>query len=202
MEKVGYFSLGTCKVVQKVENILVRSTRMVGSILPCMVKQEEFVGGRLDLLLEMEIFTTSLLISLHLSPPSLPPPSLHSMELHKAQLDVSKGGAPAAPAGINPNAIPLAQLLKNPQALNALSSLTGLQGLTSLTSLLAPDSQTLAAAVAAAQAAQRQKVFTPKHRTSSSGISQQQSTSVATPSVANANGSSPKENKRNKFSPY
>lgn len=129
--------------------------------------------------------------------------SLNSMELHKAQLDVSKGGAPAAPASINPNAIPLAQLLKNPQALNALSSLTGLQGLTSLTSLLAPDSQSLAAAVAAAQAAQRQKVYQPKLRTSTSNVAQQQqSTSVATASATSANGSSPKENKRNKFSPY
>lgn len=124
------------------------------------------------------------------------------MELHKAQLDVSKGGASASAGGVNPNAIPLAQLLKNPQALNALSSLTGLQGLTSLTSLLAPDSQTLAAAVAAAQAAQRQKAYQPKLRTSSSTIPQQQGPSVSATVAANANGSSPKESKRSKFAPY
>lgn len=123
------------------------------------------------------------------------------MELHKAQLDVSKGGASAA--GMNPNAIPLAQLLKNPQALNALSSLTGLQGLSSLTSLLAPDSQSLAAAVAAAQAAQRQKTYQPKLRSSSSTTPQQQGPSVSPAAAAsNANGSSPKESKRSKFAPY
>lgn len=125
-----------------------------------------------------------------------------SMELHKAQLDVSKGGA--STTGLNPNTIPLAQLLKNPQALNALSSLTGLQGLTSLTSLLAPDSQSLAAAVAAAQSAQRQKAYQPKLR-SSSGIPQQQGPSAAAAAAAvatNSNGSSPKESKRSKFAPY
>ncbi|KAF2362861.1 K domain type 1 [Trinorchestia longiramus] len=124
-----------------------------------------------------------------------------SMELHKAQLDVSKGGASAS--GMNPNAIPLAQLLKNPQALNALSSLTGLQGLTSLSSLLAPDSQTLAAAVAASQAAQRQKTYQPKLRSSSSAVAQLQGPSVSPGATsANANGSSPKESKRSKFAPY
>ncbi|ROT81072.1 putative poly(rC)-binding protein 3 isoform X1 [Penaeus vannamei] len=46
-----------------------------------------------------------------------------SMELHKAQLEVSKGGSTGS-GGLSPSAIPLAQLLKNPQALNALSSLT------------------------------------------------------------------------------
>ena len=130
------------------------------------------------------------------------------MELHKAQLDVSKGGAAPSSAGINPNAIPLAQLLKNPQALNALSSLTGLQGLTSLTSLLAPDSQSLAAAVAAAQAAQRQKAYQPKLRSTSSSSSSTlpQQQSGGGPSVSmtasQANGSSPKESKRSKFAPY
>ncbi|XP_018021637.1 poly(rC)-binding protein 3 isoform X3 [Hyalella azteca] len=124
-----------------------------------------------------------------------------SMELHKAQLDVSKGGASAS--GMNPNAIPLAQLLKNPQALNALSSLTGLQGLTSLSSLLAPDSQTLAAAVAASQAAQRQKTYQPKLRSSSSAVAQLQGSSISPGATStNANGSSPKESKRSKFAPY
>jgi hypothetical protein len=123
------------------------------------------------------------------------------MELHKAQLDVSKGGASAS--GMNPNAIPLAQLLKNPQALNALSSLTGLQGLTSLSSLLAPDSQTLAAAVAASQAAQRQKTYQPKLRSSSSAVAQLQGSSISPGATStNANGSSPKESKRSKFAPY
>lgn len=106
------------------------------------------------------------------------------MELHKAQLDAGKGGV--GPTGVNPSSIPLAQLLKNPQALNALSSLTGLQGLSSLSTLLAPDSsQGLVAA--AALAAQRQKVYQSKLRAS-------------TATTAPANGS-PKE-KRSKFSPY
>ncbi|KAK3862216.1 hypothetical protein Pcinc_031893, partial [Petrolisthes cinctipes] len=110
-----------------------------------------------------------------------------SMELHKAQLDVSKGGSGSGSgSGLNPSAIPLAQLLKNPQALNALSSLTGLQGLTSLSSLLAPESSQGLAGLAAAS--RHNKGYQPKMRTQAS---------VHQP----ANGS-PKENKRSKFAPY
>lgn len=106
------------------------------------------------------------------------------MELHKAQLEVGKGGSGSS--GVNPSSIPLAQLLKNPQALNALSSLTGMQGLTSLTSLLAPDSsQGLAAA---AVAAQRHKAYQSKLRASAT-------------THAPTNGSS-KDSKRSKFAPY
>ena len=108
------------------------------------------------------------------------------MELHKAQLEVGKSGSTTGGAGgLNPSAIPLAQLLKNPQALNALSSLTGLQGLSSLTSLLAPDSSQ---GLAAAAAAHRQKAYQPKLRASASAHSP-------------ANGT-PKETKRSKFAPY
>ncbi|XP_050739947.1 poly(rC)-binding protein 3-like isoform X3 [Eriocheir sinensis] len=110
-----------------------------------------------------------------------------SMELHKAQLEVSKGGsASGGSGGLSPSAIPLAQLLKNPQALNALSSLTGLQGLTSLTSLLAPESSQGLAGLAAA--GRHGKAYQPKLRAAAS---------VQQP----ANGS-PKENKRSKFAPY
>lgn len=111
-----------------------------------------------------------------------------SMELHKAQLEVSKGGSASGGSGggLSPSAIPLAQLLKNPQALNALSSLTGLQGLTSLTSLLAPESSQGLAGLAAA--GRHGKSYQPKLRAAAS---------VQQP----ANGS-PKENKRSKFAPY
>lgn len=130
--------------------------------------------------------------------------SFPSMELHKAQIDVSKGSLQAV--GINPNAIPLAQLLKNPQALQALSSLTGLQGLSSLTSLLAPDSQSLAAAVAAAQAAHRQKAQPLKNRsvnTPNQAIMPASSSSPSCSSSSNAlSASPPRENKRTKFAPY
>ena len=98
------------------------------------------------------------------------------MELHKAQIDnVSKGSSGGVSGGLSPQAIPLAQLLKNPQALNALSSLTGLQGLSSLTSLLDPDSQDLG----------RGKGY--KLRSQGPHAS---------------NGTPNKENKRSKFAPY
>lgn len=109
-----------------------------------------------------------------------------SMELHKAQLEVSKGGSGTGSGGLSPSAIPLAQLLKNPQALNALSSLTGLQGLSSLTSLLAPDSsQGLAGLVGVNR---HNKAYQPKLR--------------AQASVHQPTNGSPKENKRSKFAPY
>lgn len=98
------------------------------------------------------------------------------MELHKAQLEVGKSGSGSS--GVSPSSIPLAQLLKNPQALNALSSLTGMQGLTSLSSLLAADSQAGLAVVAA-----RHKAYSKLR--------------ASTPT----NGS-PKETKRSKFAPY
>ncbi|XP_069186776.1 poly(rC)-binding protein 3 isoform X4 [Procambarus clarkii] len=110
-----------------------------------------------------------------------------SMELHKAQLEVSKGGSGSTGSGgLSPSAIPLAQLLKNPQALNALSSLTGLQGLSSLTSLLAPDSSQGLAGIAAAN--RHNKAYQPKLR--------------AQASVHQPTNGSPKENKRSKFAPY
>ncbi|XP_045135446.1 poly(rC)-binding protein 3-like isoform X2 [Portunus trituberculatus] len=110
-----------------------------------------------------------------------------SMELHKAQLEVSKGGSGSGTSGgLSPSAIPLAQLLKNPQALNALSSLTGLQGLTSLTSLLAPESSQGLAGLAAA--GRHGKAYQPKLR--------------AAASVQQPTNGSPKENKRSKFAPY
>lgn len=112
-----------------------------------------------------------------------------SMELHKAQLDVSKGGSGGSGgsgSGLSPSAIPLAQLLKNPQALNALSSLTGLQGLTSLTSLLAPESSHGLAGLAAAS--RHNKGYQTKLR--------------AQASVHQPADGSPKENKRSKFAPY
>lgn len=114
-----------------------------------------------------------------------------SMELHKAQLEVSKGGSgTASSGGLSPSAIPLAQLLKNPQALNALSSLTGLQGLSSLTSLLAPDSTGGLAQVHAAQANLRNKAYQPKLRQPATSQLQQPT-----------NGTS-KDSKRSKFAPY
>jgi len=109
-----------------------------------------------------------------------------SMELHKAQLEVSKGGSTPGQGGLNPSAIPLAQLLKNPQALNALSSLTGLQGLSSLTSLLAPDSSQGLAGIAAAH--RHSKAYQPKLR--------------AQASANQPTNGTPKENKRSKFAPY
>ncbi|KAK8754654.1 hypothetical protein OTU49_017021 [Cherax quadricarinatus] len=110
-----------------------------------------------------------------------------SMELHKAQLEVSKGGSGSTGSGgLSPSAIPLAQLLKNPQALNALSSLTGLQGLSSLTSLLAPDSSQGLAGFAAAN--RHNRAYQPKLRTQAS--------------VHQPTNGSPKENKRSKFAPY
>ncbi|XP_042877939.1 poly(rC)-binding protein 3-like isoform X3 [Penaeus indicus] len=108
-----------------------------------------------------------------------------SMELHKAQLEVSKGGSTGS-GGLSPSAIPLAQLLKNPQALNALSSLTGLQGLSSLTSLLAPDSSQGLAGIAAAH--RHNKAYQPKLR--------------AQASAHQPTNGTPKENKRSKFAPY
>ncbi|CAL4060191.1 unnamed protein product [Meganyctiphanes norvegica] len=114
-----------------------------------------------------------------------------SMELHKAQLEVSKGGSgTASSGGLSPSAIPLAQLLKNPQALNALSSLTGLQGLSSLTSLLAPDSTGGLAQMHAAQANLRNKAYQPKLRQPATSQLQQPT-----------NGTS-KDTKRSKFAPY
>lgn len=107
------------------------------------------------------------------------------MELHKAQLEVSKGGSTGS-GGLSPSAIPLAQLLKNPQALNALSSLTGLQGLSSLTSLLAPDSSQGLAGIAAAH--RHNKAYQPKLR--------------AQASAHQPTNGTPKENKRSKFAPY
>ncbi|XP_066980863.1 poly(rC)-binding protein 3 isoform X6 [Macrobrachium rosenbergii] len=111
-----------------------------------------------------------------------------SMELHKAQLEVSKGGSGSTGSGgLSPSAIPLAQLLKNPQALSALSSLTGLQGLSSLTSLLAPDSSHGLAGFAAAQ--RHNKAYQPKLRAPASAHQP-------------TNGTPKSENKRSKFAPY
>ena len=63
-------------------------------------------------------------------------PVSFSMELHRVHADPAKGSSSGT---VNPNSIPLAQLLKNPQALSALSTITGIPGLSSLSNILSAD---------------------------------------------------------------
>lgn len=49
-----------------------------------------------------------------------------SVEMHKANLEGAQGGEEEGGSALNPSAIPLANLLKNPGALNALSALTNI----------------------------------------------------------------------------
>lgn len=110
-----------------------------------------------------------------------------SVEMHKANLessadDAEEGAAgPPAASGLNPSAIPLANLLKNPAALNALSSLTNinLSSLGGLQELLGGNGTVQTTGVH-----KTHKAYTPRMRAPPGG------------------SSPPRDQKRNKFQPY
>ena len=103
---------------------------------------------------------------------------MHKVNLEGAQAaeDESGGGAGA----LNPSAIPLANLLKNPSALNALSALTNvnLSSLGGLQELLAGNGSPQAAGL-------HKKPYAPR------GMR-----------VPPGGSSPPRDQKRNKFQPY
>jgi len=122
-----------------------------------------------------------------------------SVEMHKANLEgaapegeSSQGGGGGGMGGggggggevssLNPSAIPLANLLKNPGALNALSALTNINlgSLGGLQELLAGNGSVQTTGVHK----QTHKTYTPRMRSTPGG------------------SSPPRDQKRNKFQPY
>ncbi|XP_037094670.1 poly(rC)-binding protein 3-like isoform X2 [Pollicipes pollicipes] len=108
-----------------------------------------------------------------------------SVEMHKANLEGSQAeeessssGAGGSGGALNPSAIPLANLLKNPGALNALSALTNIN-LSSLGGL----QELLGGSGAVQTTGVHKKTYTPRMQRA-------------------PGGSSPPRDKRNKFQPY